>query len=126
MSAAPHFACAAPPLYACLGRRNTLGKFLVLTVALTAWLPLAAMARPNPAPPPSGVVVHLFGQDSIMSNVLPTAPNGAAAGGSSNSTPPPAYVEPTTGEILHQMFVTGDPNDPTQPSTGRTRNRLSD
>jgi hypothetical protein len=95
--------------------------------ALTTCLPLAALARQNQSPPPSGIVVHLFGQDSVMSNVLPTAPTGGrpqAAGGV--SAPQPAYVEPTTGEVLHQMFVTGDPNDPPQPSTGRTKNRLSD
>jgi len=112
------------------GRRKTVGKILVLTVALTAWLPLAATARPNPPPPPSGVVVHLFGQDSIMSNVLPTAPDSTASEASSAgpgvSTPRPAYVAPTTGQILHQMFVTGDPNDPSLPSAGRAKNRLSD
>jgi len=115
-----------------------------------------ATARQDPTPPPSGIVVHLFGQDSVMSNVLPTAPAGAqiaapagaqiAAPEGAQITAPagaqgttgqagtasggvaaePAYVEPTTGEILHQMFVTGDPDDPTQPSTGRTKQRLSD
>jgi len=92
-----------------------------------------AFAR-DPAPKPSGIVVHLFGQDSIMSNVLPTAPasagNPASAntvGGASNMAASPQaasnYVEPTTGEILHQMFVTGDPNNPPKPAPGRVADR---
>ena len=90
----------------------------------------AAQARQPPNPPPSGVVVHLFGTGSVSSNLLPSgggvpapAPGGAAAnavGGSGGSS----YVEPSTSDILHQMFITGDPNQ--QPgqalSKGRTGN----
>ncbi len=123
-------------------------RILGLALSLAAGLPAMATARQDPTPPPSGIVVHLFGQDSVMSNVLPTAPAGAqiAAPEGAQITAPagaqgttgqagtasggvaaePAYVEPTTGEILHQMVVTGDPDDPTQPSTGRTKQRLSD
>jgi len=115
-------------------------RILGLALSLAAGLPAMATARQDPTPPPSGIVVHLFGQDSVMSNVLPTAPAGAqiaapagaqgttgqAGAASGGVAAEPAYVEPTTGEILHQMFVTGDPDDPTQPSTGRTKQRLSD
>ena len=71
----------------------------------------AAQARQTPNPPPSGVVVHLFGPDSVASGILPSGAPAPAAGG----TPAPAgggsgYVEPSTSDILHQMFVTGDPN----------------
>lgn len=88
-----------------------------------------AQARVDPTPPPSGIVVHLFGPDSVMSNVMPAgsaapAPGvGAASGG---TAPAAAYPEPTLGGVLHQMFVTGDPNDPTRPSTGKTGHELAD
>jgi hypothetical protein len=49
----------------------------------------AALARPDPTPKPSGVVVHLF-----------NAPTPAAG----------AKRPPGWGAVLHQMFVTGDPN----------------
>jgi hypothetical protein len=100
----------------------------------------AASARQDPPPPPSGIVVHLFGQNSIMSNVMPSvtrtgagiggAPAGAAAAsgdaGAQAASAAPGYAEPSMGDVLHQMFVTGDPNSPPQPSTGRTKQRLSD
>jgi len=58
-----------------------------------------AQARQDPTPPPSGIVVHLFGPGSITSAVIPeTASPGVPA------------AEPSTGDILHQMFVTGDPD----------------
>ncbi len=90
-----------------------------------------ALARPNPQPPPSGIVVHLFGPGSITSNILPTArdflPGGpahganmagasAAAGGASIAPGGAATGntgaddDPTMGQVLHQMFVVGDPN----------------
>jgi len=64
----------------------------------------AAYARPDPKPPSSGVVIHLFGPGSVTSGVLPV---GVAA----TKTPGGAYVEPSTSDILRQMFVTGDPNE---------------
>ncbi len=103
-------------------------KILVLATYLAAGLPFTALARPDPPPPPSGIVIHLFGQNSVMSNVLPTAPDAGrsdTATVSEGGAPQPAYVEPSTGEILHEMFVTGDPNDPQQPSTGRSKNPLA-
>jgi hypothetical protein len=125
----------------------------------------AALAKPMPEPPPSGIVVHLFGPDSITSNILPqaaapapaaqaanapvangptaTAPAAAPAGTtqpvtSTASVPPPgpggtvqpaaapaatAYQGPSLHDILHQMFVTGDPNITPQEklAPGRTK-----
>ncbi len=103
-------------------------KNTVLAICLVATLPLAAIARQEPSPPPSGIVIHLFGQNSVMSNVLPTAPEVKRADGggvAAGTAAAPAYVEPSTGDILHEMFVTGDPNDPTRPSTGRAGGPLS-
>ncbi|WP_284256381.1 hypothetical protein [Acidocella aquatica] len=66
----------------------------------------AAQARQPPNPPPSGEVVHLFGPGSLATHFLPSG-NGAAPAGASGEN---NYVEPSTSDILHQMFVTGDPN----------------
>ncbi len=87
-----------------------------------------------PEPPPSGIVVHLFGPDSITSNILPQAAAPAASAPTSNapmesaapgetaqpvgsaSTVEPgqpaatSYQGPSLHDVLHQMFVTGDPN----------------
>ena len=91
-----------------------------------------AAARPNPEPPPSGIVVHLFGLGSITSNILPSLPgarprpSGAASAGmgmpgagvpggpedataSAGSAAADPY-DPTMGQVLHQMFVVGDPD----------------
>jgi len=96
----------------------------------------AALAAPRTAPPPpSGVVVHLFGPQGVWADLAPVvggtpqapaapAPVGApatvapgttvasaAAPAPAASAPAPAsYPEPTLGAVLHQMFVTGDPN----------------
>ncbi len=68
----------------------------------------------NAPPKPSGKVIHLFGPDSVMGNILPTGPGAAPAseGASTAGAPPagaPSYPEPTMGDVLHQMFITGDP-----------------
>jgi hypothetical protein len=102
--------------------------------ACVGLLPQMALARLNPSPPPSGVVVHLFGPDSVMDHLIPQSAVPAAsgpagqvsntAGGSPAAVAQgPAYVEPSMGDVMHQMFVTGDPNDPPKPSTGRTVER---
>jgi len=92
-------------------------KFAVPVVAMSLMAAPAAQARQNPEPPPSGIVVHLFGPGSVTSNILPSAesvlaPPGAGEPAASPAGAAPAYVEPTAGEVLHQMFVTGDPNKP--------------
>jgi len=88
-----------------------------LTRSLTAlMLSLAAaqaFARPQPVPPPSGIVVHLFGPDSLASHILPTAPGSAPAsqtGTAAGSAPAASTTSgPSWGDVAHQMFVTGDP-----------------
>lgn len=81
----------------------------------------AAQARQPPNPPPSGQVVHLFGPGSLAGQFLPGG-NAATPAGTGGGN---AYVEPSTGEILHQMFVTGDPGQkPGQAiSPGRSKSR---
>jgi len=75
-----------------------------------------ASARQMPNPPPSGIVVHLFGPDSITSHVLPEAapaPAGSATAAGEPAASAPAsstYPEPSMHDVLHQMFVTGDPD----------------
>jgi hypothetical protein len=72
----------------------------------------------NAPPKPSGQVIHLFGPGSVLGNILPTgpasgrpaAPAGAAPAGAAPPAVAQAYQEPTMGDVLHQMFVTGDPN----------------
>jgi hypothetical protein len=98
---------------AALWRKFLKTRILPIVIATTCWASFAA-ARPQPAPPPSGIVVHLFGPDSVASNFLPadgsgntaqgSKAEGAQAGGGAQGT------GPTMHGILHEMFVTGDPN----------------
>jgi hypothetical protein len=110
-----------------------------LRSALLVCLSLAAtpaMARNDTNPPPSGEVIHLFGPDSIFNKVpglgssapaaapaaSPAAPAAtttsatsaasaaSAAASTEPATPDAAPAGPTLGGVLHQMFVTGDPN----------------
>jgi hypothetical protein len=102
--------------------RVLLAGFLVLDAS-------AALAAPRTAPPPpSGVVVHLFGPQGVWADLAPVvggtpaapmaAAQGAAVASTAASAPaspapaaaPASYPEPTLGAVLHQMFVTGDPN----------------
>jgi hypothetical protein len=88
-------------------------KINILSTAILASLwALPALARPDPIPPPSGIVVHLFGPGSVTSNILPTgnAPNAQAGSTPNAQGGSTHYVEPSTHDILHQMFVTGDPD----------------
>lgn len=100
-------------------------KIRLLAVGLAVGLlgARAAQARVDPTPPPSGIVIHLFGQDSVMSHVLPVAPASGAPAPVAGAKPAQGggYVEPSMHDILHQMFVTGDPNAPPGFSTGKRR-----
>jgi hypothetical protein len=78
-----------------------------VVIGLTLLAAQTAQARQMPEPPPSGIVVHLFGPGPVASNILPMAAPKPAAPGAT-----PAYIEPSAGDILHQMFITGDPNEP--------------
>jgi hypothetical protein len=96
--------------------RLLLGSTLALSLAAPAF------ARMEPTPPPSGIVVHLFGPDSVTSHILPGAEGSsgadaakgpAAAGGSSGASGGAAADSgnsPTWHDIAHQMFVVGDPS----------------
>lgn len=81
----------------------------------------AAEARPAPEPKPSGIVIHLFGPDSVTAHVLSTEP--APAGGTMTK-PASAAQDPSFGSVLHQMFVTGDPAQ--KPGAAFAKGRASD
>ncbi len=139
---------------------------ILLTALLLCCGATAAQARSNPEPRPSGIVVHLFGPDSIMSHLVPGLPgetpapaaapapaanaapqpgaqpgaaqSGAAQSGGAQSqaqpiataTPAAAAAPanddvPSLGAVLHQMFVVGDPEHPSQPSPGRAAQHLN-
>lgn len=88
---------------------------ILSAIVFTGLAASPALARQNPTPPPSGIVVHLFGPNSVSSQFLPsnsaTAPSAETGNGAKNeSAAAQAAPEPTFGGILHQMFVTGDPN----------------
>jgi hypothetical protein len=116
-----------------MGDMLTYRDLLTRTLAMLA-LGLAAApadARMAPNPPPSGIVVHLFGPDSLTSHILPTTPEGqsgtggsgasGAQSGTSGVSGTAAGAAPASGQatapesspswsdIAHQMFVTGDP-----------------
>jgi hypothetical protein len=97
-----------------------------------------AHATRNPTPPPSGIVVHLFGPHGIMTPILPgddtshsaqgqNGSQGATAGSATSATDNANSLQtsddPSLHDILHQMFVTGDPNDPNKPAAGRPSER---
>lgn len=82
------------------------GCALALSLAISP-----AFARQPPSPPPSGIVVHLFGPNSVTSNILPTTsgspgPSGTSGAGNAANG---ATDSPSWSAIAHQMFVTGDP-----------------
>ncbi len=88
-----------------------------LAVLLLGLAAAPAAARPDPSPPPSGEVLHLFGPNSVTSHILPTSPAAAGAdnGASAKTGASPAAGTQgqggsmSLGQIAHQMFVTGDP-----------------
>ena len=104
-------------------------RLITRTLAALA-LGLAAAptyAREAPNPPPSGIVIHLFGPNSVSSHFLPTGPEAQSGNAASTATErqstsgtpgaTPANGQaaapesgPSWGDIAHQMFVTGDPS----------------
>ena len=92
--------------------------------ALAALLPAGlAQAHPNPTPPPSGIVIHLFGPESITSNILPGAtPAGAVGAPVDTAASTSGPYDPSVGQILHQMFVVGNPNQPPGATLSPGRN----
>jgi len=127
-------------------------KRLALALLAATALPAgAAMARNDSSPPPSGEVIHLFGPNSVFNNpvfnnIIPNTESRAAAPAANGTTAPanapagnlastPAGTQAGTqastpasasggslGSVLHEMFVTGDPNVPASErfSKGRT------
>ncbi|MDE8344762.1 MAG: hypothetical protein POH28_01110 [Acidocella sp.] len=82
---------------------------LNLTITAACMLLLGAtpaVARIDPPPPPSGIIVHLFGPNSVASNILPQ-PTAQKAAADTNAPP---QATPDIHDVLHQMFITGDPN----------------
>ncbi len=115
--------------------------FAAVAALLLASAGIAHASR-NPTPPPSGIVVHLFGPQGIMTPILPQddtahgtqgqtggqAPSAGSAPGATAAATDSANSlqtsdDPSIHDILHQMFVTGDPNDPNKPATGRPGER---
>lgn len=91
-----------------------------------------AQAARNPTPPPSGIVVHLFGPTGVLTPILPGDDSkqtgqghaaGSTGGGSDATNSLRTSDDPSMGDILHQMFVVGDPNDPNKPASGRPGER---
>jgi hypothetical protein len=109
-------------------------RFTAVAALLLASAGIAHASR-NPTPPPSGIVVHLFGPHGVMTPILPDddtshttagqntahGATGGASTGSANSLQ--TSDDPSLHDILHQMFVTGDPNDPNKPASGRPGER---
>ena len=112
-------------------RRVLLAGFLVLGAGQ------ALASGRNPQLPSSGIVIHVFGPDAGIPEQAtptpgtPTAPAAATVPGApaqvsdsaapavsgvaiaappSAAATPSAYPEPQLGTVLHEMFVTGDPN----------------
>jgi len=107
---------------------------LFVLAALGSLAAGAAFAREYPTEPPSGTVIHLFGPNSLTSHMLPTAPGAsetspsapaatgtAAPTATGGSAPATAGGATSGGGILHEMFVTGDPNEPDSAKLSKGR-----
>ncbi len=80
------------------------------TIFLTLLAGQAALARDVQPKRGTGPVYHLFGPHSLSTGFLPTLGGGGAKPHEAGAPEGPAYVEPSTHDVLHEMFVTGDPN----------------
>lgn len=98
----------------------------IVTACLASLIALPALAR-DPQPKPSNVTIHLFGPDLItQTNANGSAnagqnnigPNNAGSSASSSSE---AQPEPTLHQVLHEMFVTGDPEQNKEPHFPRLK-----
>jgi hypothetical protein len=110
-------------------------KRLIAVVTLLIASAGTAHAYRNPEPPPSGVVVHLFGPNGIFSDLPGESAKPSTPGQSTDATTPGSAPAATTGvetsedpswhAILDQLFIVGDPNDPPKPASGRPGERQS-
>lgn len=111
-------------------------KLSVLATGLLLVCAQAACAHIDPPPPPSGIVVHLFGPNGMTNRILPqssaaraatgSAPGGVTPNNAANGVSPnnAAAAAPDMHDILHQMFITGDPN--VQPGQSIPKGRSGD
>lgn len=99
-----------------------LTRILPATVFALGFAAAPAFARQPPPAPPSGIVVHLFGPNSLSSHILPSAAEAMPAGSATGSAPASGQTaaqgstpaagtssSPSWGDVAHAMFVTGDP-----------------
>lgn len=91
---------------------------IVAFACLASLITLPAMADRTPQPKPSGITIHLFGPDLVTTDNSPTSTssNGSQAAAGS---PQAAQPEPTMSQVLHEMFVTGDPAQDGKPQFPR-------
>ena len=89
----------------------------VILACLASLIALPAMAGRDPVLKPSGIVIHLFGPNFMTDSNSPsgTAPSQPASGGLSSANPAANQPEPTMSQVLHQLFVTGDPAQDSTP-----------
>lgn len=88
---------------------------ILTAAALGCLLACPAWARQDPKPKPSGIVIHLFGPaETATPNV--TAKGKAPIATDANSASDQSGQNPSWGDVLHQMFVTGDPTQDSKPS----------
>ncbi len=110
--------------------KHPLLRLWLCVAAATLSAPIAA-AHVDPPGKDSGIVIHLFGAPAP--DPAPVPPAAPAAGGSgtqattaqaSGPAQPRPWINPTGGDILREMFITGDPNQ--KPGANLPKGRLSD
>ena len=85
----------------------------IVIACLASLIALPALAR-DPQPKPSNITIHLFGPDFItQTNASGTS--GAGQNGGTGNASSEAQPEPTLHQVLHEMFVTGDPEQDKNP-----------
>ena len=110
-----------------------LKRFSLVLLAATMLPAGGAIARQDPVVQPSGEVIHLFGPNSVFNNLMPSPAGGGAAPAANNTATPgasaptnaiagtPASASSNGGGLLHEMFVTGDPNVPASERLSKGR-----
>ncbi|GAN79380.1 hypothetical protein SAMN02746095_00376 [Acidocella aminolytica 101 = DSM 11237] len=93
---------------------------ILTAAALGCLLAGPTWARQDPKPKPSGIVIHLFGPAETSTPNVTTNGKGQIATDTSSASDQSGQ-NPSWGDVLHQMFVTGDPAQDSKPSfpTGR-------
>lgn len=91
----------------------------LMLAGLASLIALPALADKNPQPKASGIVIHLFGPEMITSSGTTAKPPAAAA--TAADTAPATPPAPSLGQVMHEMFVTGDPAQDSTPHFPRGR-----